>query len=132
MANDLLYHGTHLPQHILGDGVLRRAPLGYECVSLSRSYDAAYYFASLGRGPEEDERLCGIFVFSRAKLVELGFELVPFHDPIFGEHARDEEEEQVWADIPLDCDALVRLDLLDPKMIVGTRDELLRPLPHLP
>lgn len=120
--DDLLYHGTNVPQRIHTDGVLRCAPSGYQCVSLSRSYEVAAYFASLDR--EYNDPLCGIFAFSRSRLIALGYELVPFHDPIFDEAERDEAEEQIWADIPLNCGALLRIDLLDRQMVEDHLDQV--------
>jgi hypothetical protein len=107
--SDLLYHGTCNPEAIMESGVLRKAPYGYQCVSLSRCIEVAKYFASLDRDGEE-EPLRGIFVFQRADLIRAGFKLIPFHDPIMGEYARDEQEEQVWDDIPLTTGLLLRLD----------------------
>lgn len=111
---DLLFHGTNIPRKIERSGVLERARLGYKCVSLTRSFRVAQYFASLSRSPEEDEELCGIYVFSRSRLIQLGYELVPFHDPLFGDAAYDEEEEQVWNDIPLKPENYLRLHLFSP------------------
>lgn len=106
--SDLLYHGTCLPDKILRDGVLERAVLGYECVSLTRSLDVAKYFAVMQR--EEYDETGGVFVFRRADLINAGYDLVPFHDTLFGDEARDEQEEQIWADIPLDTGLLLRVD----------------------
>jgi hypothetical protein len=126
--SDLLYHGTNVPQGIFSKGVLKRAPSGYECVSLSRSYEVAAYFATMERDEEQDEALGGILVFSRARLIELGYELIPFHDTCFGDDAGNEEEEQVWADIPLDSGALLRIDLIDRNALEGRRDQLIKPM----
>lgn len=106
--SDLLYHGTCLPDKILRDGVLERAVLGYECISLTRSLDVAKYFAVMQR--EEYDETGGVFVFRRSDLIQAGYDLVPFHDPLFGEEARDEQEEQIWDDIPLDTGLLLRVD----------------------
>ena len=111
---DYLFHGTRNPLLVTRSGVLERAKRGYECVSLTRSYKVAQYFASLERDPDADERQCGIFTFSKSNLIELGFEIKPFHDPIFGDDARDEAEEQIWKDIPLDCGALIAVDFFEP------------------
>lgn len=111
--SDLLYHGTNRPLHILKEGILRRAIFGYKCVSLSRSYNVAAYFAAMEREPEEDDVLGGIFTFSRKALLAAGFETVDFHDPIIDCDGKNELEEQVWSDIPLSIDGFIRLDLLD-------------------
>lgn len=128
MDSDLLFHGTNVPQRIYSEGVLKRAPSGYECVSLSRSYDVAAYFAIMERDEDRDEPLGGIFVFSRKRLIELGYELVPFHDTCFGDDAGNEEEEQIWADIPLDSGALLRIDLIDRNALEEHRHQLIKPM----
>ena len=105
MTSEFLYHGTACPQKILSDGVLEKAKLGHLCVSLSRSEDVARYFATLDR-EELTEDVRGIFVFRRADLIAAGFELIPYHDELWGDHARDEQEEQIWEDVPLDTGLL--------------------------
>lgn len=107
--DDLLYHGSALPNLILESGMLKRAELGYRCVSLSRCPDVAKYFATLEREGLEEE-MAGTFVFRRADLISAGYKLIPFHDPLFGKYARDEQEEQVWGDIPLNTGLLLRVD----------------------
>lgn len=112
-TTDFLYHGSPFPSVIQGSGVLKCAPLGYTCVSLTRSHNVARYFASLKRDEHPEEPRAGIFVFSRPALIQNGFEPKPFHDPLFGDYAANEEEEQVWKDIPLIPELLVRVDLIE-------------------
>lgn len=112
--NDLLYHGTSVLGLILRDKTLRRAQYGYECVSLTRSYGVARYFASMDR-EDGNAFTPGIICFRREDLIKANFNLIPFHDEFFGAEAADEEEEQVWADINLDGDIRHQVDRLDIK-----------------
>lgn len=98
--SEFLYHGTATPQLIISSGILRCAPYGHTCVSLTRCFNVAKKFANLEREGLE-ESLYGVFVFRRRDLIAAGFQLIPYHDEIFGEDARDEQEEQIWEDITL-------------------------------
>jgi hypothetical protein len=100
----VLYHGTSRARllSILHDGVIRVAPTGVRCVSLTDSFDVARYFAGIaaqcdldeGRGDGE-----AVIVFIAADRVDAQ----PFSDPVWGDGECDwERERAVWSDVPAD------------------------------
>lgn len=97
----LLFHGTRYLSSILEDDYLRIPEFGDKCVSFTRSFNFAHYYATLSR--DDDEGQGHILVFDR-ELIRNQYPLVLRDGSI--DLDRSEAEEAVYCEV-YDIEALL-------------------------
>lgn len=104
----ILYHGTSETRFssIMIEGVVRCAPYGIRCVSLSPNIEVAKYFAQLAADTDDCDPI--ILRVARVRLESAGYDLDEISDDVWGDGECDwEEEVACWNDIPVEMFSVV-------------------------
>lgn len=98
----MFYHGTSLQRasSIMRDGVIKVAPHGVKCVSMTDDARVACYFAALAA--DCDGSVPVILPIDADRLRTDGFDIELFEDQVYGEgECAWERETACWQDIPI-------------------------------